>query len=352
MAADLCEYSTEDYCQLIAQNGSHKTVDLQEDKAVVLGRGPLTGITDKQCSREQARELFVGVGLGVTILHRQVEVGVDVAAKEITVTQLSRNPSVAGNTVLHKTEQCTVGPGAVLELPGGHNKYRVFFGQRLISGTAESRLEAPAKRRRLGMAEKCPSPSPPSPPPHPIKPSSQRSLLSLFRSEPTAASCWDCRWSESESLLVMTYGDQRSSRAIASFDLDGTIIDTKSGKMPFNTTPDDWRFWHKCVPGKLLSAHRAGYRIVVFTNQAGMPHGNPSRRDFQEKLQAVTESLGQVPMILFAAKVDNKYRKPSCGMMDYFIKFENDGVEIDRVESYYIGDAAGRMKDWKPGRYM
>ena len=192
---------------------------------------------------------------------------------------------------------------------------------------------------------------PPSPPPRPIKASSshQRSLLSLFRSEPTTASSWNCKWYESESLLVMTYGEQTPSHTIAAFDLDGTITDTRSGKLPFNTTPDDWRFWDTCVPAKLASAHKANYRIVVFTNQGGMPYGNPSRSDFQEKLQTVMESLGDVPVILLASKVDNHYRKPSPGMFSYFVKHENGGLEVNREESYYIGDAAGRAKNWKPG---
>jgi len=40
------------------------------------------------------------------------------------------------------------------------------------------------------------------------------------------------------------------SRKIAAFDLDGTLIKTKSGyKIPKNG--DDWMWWHDKVPKKL-----------------------------------------------------------------------------------------------------
>ncbi len=56
---------------------------------------------------------------------------------------------------------------------------------------------------------------------------------------------------------------------VAAFDLDGTLIRTKSGKkFPLSTA--DWTWWHPCVPEKLRALHRDGFRLVIFTNQGGI----------------------------------------------------------------------------------
>lgn len=37
-------------------------------------------------------------------------------------------------------------------------------------------------------------------------------------------------------------------------------------------------------------------------------------------------------------------------MWDYLVKNCNSNVEIDMNESFFVGDAAGRPKDWAPGK--
>ena len=39
---------------------------------------------------------------------------------------------------------------------------------------------------------------------------------------------------------------------------------------------------------------------------------------------------------------DDKYRKPAPAMFNYFCEKVNGGLSIDRAESTYCGDAAGR----------
>lgn len=51
--ASLQVVETEDFCQLIANDDSYCTVELEDKKPVVLGRGPLTAITDEHCSKAQ-----------------------------------------------------------------------------------------------------------------------------------------------------------------------------------------------------------------------------------------------------------------------------------------------------------
>jgi bifunctional polynucleotide phosphatase/kinase len=52
-------------------------------------------------------------------------------------------------------------------------------------------------------------------------------------------------------------------------------------------------------------------------------------------------------MQAFMAGATDKYRKPNILMWEKFVKEYNGGLEPK--EAMYIGDAAGRKKDWKTG---
>lgn len=56
---------------------------------------------------------------------------------------------------------------------------------------------------------------------------------------------------------------------MAGFDMDWTIIKTKSGKT-FAVDSDDWDFLFPEVKPKLQQLHKDGFRIVIFTNQGGV----------------------------------------------------------------------------------
>jgi len=59
------------------------------------------------------------------------------------------------------------------------------------------------------------------------------------------------------------------SNKIAAFDLDGTLITTKS-KRRFPKDKDDWRLLNEKVALKLRCLDKEGYTIVVFTNQKNL----------------------------------------------------------------------------------
>ena len=62
--ASLQVVETEDFCQLIANDDSYCTVELEDKKPVVLGRGPLTAITDECCSKAQPAQVPILVSIG------------------------------------------------------------------------------------------------------------------------------------------------------------------------------------------------------------------------------------------------------------------------------------------------
>lgn len=93
---------------------------------------------------------------------------------------------------------------------------------------------------------------------------------------------------EGGSLLVLDARPLRSSTApetkslkVASFDLDGTLIVTKSGKR-FAQNDSDWQWFHPTrVPGKLSELLADGYKLVLFSNQNGVEKGKVSVAEVQ-----------------------------------------------------------------------
>ncbi len=61
------------------------------------------------------------------------------------------------------------------------------------------------------------------------------------------------------------YGSS-SGDALAGFDMDGTLICTKSGKT-FPTNATDWQLFCSSVPAGLQKLRKRGMRIAIFTNQ-------------------------------------------------------------------------------------
>lgn len=154
---------------------------------------------------------------------------------------------------------------------------------------------------------------------------------------------------EKGSLLIMRFGDPVTSHKIACYDLDGTLIETASGRK-FAKDSKDWKLMPKVVD-KLQSLHRDGYKITIFSNQLGISKGKQPVGEFKVKAKAVARAL-DVPLLLLAATSKDKYRKPCVSMWEYMIKFENGSVAADPKESFYVGDAAGREANWKPGEHL
>ncbi|CAJ0751038.1 2260_t:CDS:10 [Entrophospora sp. SA101] len=115
----------------------------------------------------------------------------------------------------------------------------------------------------------------------------------------------EVQWSEHETILIGRYikskGEKNEARSkIAAFDLDYTLIQVK-GSHKYAKDEYDWRWWK--------------------------------------------ESLN-ISFDIYVATGKDIYRKPRIGIWKYFIETENNDL-IDLENSFYVGDAAGRIRNWK-----
>lgn len=104
------------------------------------------------------------------------------------------------------------------------------------------------------------------------------------------------------------------SGKIAAFDLDGTIIKTKSGKVHAQDA-SDWTWWHPNIPEKIQSIGQQGYTIAIFSNQGRAKFGSKTYSLIRTKIYAICKKLGTE--VFFLAAVNNDlFRKPRIGMWD------------------------------------
>lgn len=134
---------------------------------------------------------------------------------------------------------------------------------------------------------------------------------------------------------------------VVGFDIDWTIIRTKSGKT-FPTNTKDWTFWCDSVVPTLKEWHEKGYKIVFFTNQGGIEKGKETPAAMMSKFSEIVMQVG-FPIQVLAGTGNNEFRKPSIDLWNYFEENLNGNVKADRSASIYVGDAAGRAKGWKAG---
>jgi D-glycero-D-manno-heptose 1,7-bisphosphate phosphatase len=127
------------------------------------------------------------------------------------------------------------------------------------------------------------------------------------------------------------------------FDLDGTLVETKSGAL-FRKTPDDWQL----LPGrreKLIELKARGARLAIATNQGGVAFGYFSQEAILREIQAAARALGISPAGVYICythpkasieqyRAEDDRRKPGPGMLKEAM-MDFDAME---VETLMIGD--------------
>ena len=155
-------------------------------------------------------------------------------------------------------------------------------------------------------------------------------------------------WKLTDSYLEGTYNNDDNdninnninNNKIASFDLDSTLIKTKSGKV-FSRNENDWMFYNLNVREKLSELINNNYSIVVFSNQRGL-NSEIKLSIWKKKVTNFCEAL-DLPIKIFAAIKNDKYRKPRINMY-------TEHYDITE-HSFYVGDAAGRPNDFSDSDY-
>ncbi|ODV83538.1 hypothetical protein CANARDRAFT_190028, partial [[Candida] arabinofermentans NRRL YB-2248] len=148
---------------------------------------------------------------------------------------------------------------------------------------------------------------------------------------------------------------------IAAFDLDDTLITTKSG-LKFSRSPNDWKLKYNSIHDKFKDLIKDNFIIIIFTNQGGVTNKFESKslNNLIVKLNSIINEFKQTPLIIYGAtkkskvdklasdvKIHDYFRKPNTGMFNQFL-IDNELVsnDLDLDSCFFVGDAAGRPTDF------
>lgn len=137
---------------------------------------------------------------------------------------------------------------------------------------------------------------------------------------------------------------------ICGLDFDNTVITTKSGNIYASDEHDYMAaFPHQTIIRTLSKYRKEGYNLVFFSNQSNISRGLHTRDQVQFRftngLKLFDPEIMSYTQIFIATHKNDYYRKPFSGMWEAYK--ELNGIresDIDMDNSFYVGDAAGRVK--------
>jgi DNA 3'-phosphatase len=151
------------------------------------------------------------------------------------------------------------------------------------------------------------------------------------------------------SLLFRFAAEVRDCHRVVGFDMDGTIITTKSGAT-FAKDSSDWKFLYPDIPTQLQARHQAGAHLFIVSNQNGVNKGHVTVAQLMTKFDNIVSGIG-LPMDIACAFASDCHRKPNTGAWEFlarnrFVDYAADETTRLSVlgQSMYVGDAAGRPK--------
>lgn len=292
-------------CWLKNIEGSYPNIEIGTQKWTIVGRCQETGLADVLVSKQHLR-LCANLGKST-----------------VAVELLGVNPSTLNDSVLEKDKEYSAKDGDIIEIIPKKYAYKVSFE---TIGKQNEKLQS-SKKRKLEDNDDQPA-------------AKQRKweIDICVDAKNTSNLLW--RSYNDGRLLIYTAKNCNPRKKIAAYDMDGTLITTKSGKV-FPVNRDDWKPAFGTIRKILQEKHENNYKIVIFTNQAGISSGKTKISDIQTKIQKIVEHF-DIPMQVFVATGDNYFRKPLPGMWQALNQIANGDVSIEIENSYYVGDAAGR----------
>ncbi|XP_066602863.1 uncharacterized protein F21D5.5 [Prorops nasuta] len=320
-------------CYLKSEDDSLKTIYLPDCIPTVVGRSIETNISDTKCSKEQVR------------------LCANYSEYKVIVQQIGkRNSGINGCKT--KTEiNFTVNHDDNLEILYGQYIYKIEFNpppekkvntssNRKRSYVEDDDMEKQSCLYKINKTDKKTKID---------QDSGQENNIALKNTFKLAHHNDKAEWeSLQDGLFIYTSECIKHQVKIAAYDMDGTLIKTKSGYV-FPKDCQDWQILYPNIPKKLQQLYGEEYKIVIFTNQSNIGSGKTKVSDFKTKIENIVKKIN-VPIQVFVASKRNLYRKPLPGMWNTLVNLKNGGLSIDKANSFYIGDAAGREKNWAPGK--
>lgn len=300
-------------------NETHPHIEITTNEPFFLGRSRESCIQDTLVSRNHIN-LFA-----------------DFEKNCVTFKVLGVNASSLNGNILEMNKEYTAADGDVIEVLPEKYPYKVCFtngGQnKETNGAANIEGEEPSKKRKLSADE------------GQMTRSKKRKWTVDIFPDAKAPFSGDTNWQSFNKgqLVVFTMPDCRASSKIGAYDMDGTLITTKSGRV-FPKDVDDWKIAFGSAVKTLKDKVETGYKIVILTNQAGVAKGKTKLVDLKKKIENVAAAL-KAPLQAFIATGDSYFRKPLTGMWEALCSAQNCGIEVDLTQCYYVGDAAGRPEN-------
>ncbi|XP_018568301.1 uncharacterized protein F21D5.5 [Anoplophora glabripennis] len=284
---------------------TNKKINLPHGEVIILGRNEET----------ENQDLYVS--------KNQIECSADTDNYKVKLKPIGRSICGIDGYAVSKDKTYTVGHGHRIELRLGYHEHEIVFDP-----PPEENITQVAKKPKLDF---------------PIFNLKNDSDVQSNEKEPYPdVGKWEDI--DRKELLIYTAANCKGKAKIAAFDVDGTIIKTKSGAR-FPKDGDDWQLYIQDIPHHLKKLNDDEFKIVFFTNQSGIGKDSKKIKEFKRKIENIVSKIS-LPIQVFIATGKSAYRKPVPGMWNVLVDEKNDNICIDKKNSFYVGDAAGREKNW------
>lgn len=305
-------------CFLKSVDKTHPDIEIS-DASTFVGRSRETEIADTLVSK------------------KHLKARADFDKRCIIIEVLGVNPSCVNGNIIRKNSEQRANDGDIIEIIPSKYPYKVHFEideRQPKQAENPSQLSNDSNKRKRSVDASNPICMPPT-----------KKMKWLIDIKPDMTNNGSALWESYNNgkLLVYTPPNCTASEKIGAYDMDGTLITTRSGKV-FPTDMADWKMSRGTVIPTLKSKHNDGFKIVIFTNQAGVSSKKTAVNDIKKKIENVIMAIS-IPVQAFVATGDNFFRKPMTGMWQALCEHKNDGIPIDINRSYYVGDAAGRPEN-------